>query len=49
MFYTLKSEIALTEEIREMYSIIESTENQIRNHKRPENSMDLSFLLTFKF
>lgn len=41
MLYSLKSKITLTEEIRQMYSIIESTDNQIRKHKRPENSMYL--------
>lgn len=39
-FCLLKSEITLIEEKREMNSIIESMEDQIRKHKRPENSMD---------
>lgn len=41
MFCSLKSEVTLTEELRELYSIIESTENQITKHKRAEYSMSV--------
>lgn len=42
MFCRMKSEITLIEKKKELYSIIESLETQIRKHKRPENSMDLT-------
>lgn len=40
--HILQPEIALIEEKREMYSVIESMEDQIRKHKRLKNSMNLS-------
>lgn len=40
--HILQPEITLIEEKREMYSIIESMENQIRKHKKLKNSMNLS-------
>lgn len=40
--HILQPEITLIEEKREMYSVIESMEDQIRKHKRLKNSMNLS-------